>query len=617
MSQLEAVLNNLKHEKTFILLESLRHDCENRYSYIFTQPARLIRCHEPRKLKACFSRLKHYLERGYYTAGFLSYEAGYAFEKSLGPKPRYSFPLIWMGAFKSVLIFDHAKNKFIKAGKEISVPSCAPGAIKPDYQIQNLRLNLSRAEYLKNIRRIKRYIAGGDTYQVNYTLKYKFNFSGCPFSFYQDLTTSQPVNYAAFIKSGDFTILSLSPELFFKKTKSDIFVRPMKGTISRGEKREEDEKNKRFLQKDIKNRAENLMIVDLLRNDLGRISRTGTVSVKKLFRVEKYKTLFQMTSTVKSKLKKPLSILELFSSIFPSGSVTGAPKIHTMKLIRKIEKEERKIYTGSIGFISPKQNAVFNVAIRTILLEKGRAELGVGGGITYGSAAASEYEECKLKGKFLTYPTFELLETLRYTKKDGFYLLELHLERLKTSADFFGFPYNRASTLQYLKTFVRNCRKDKTYRIRLLLFPDGKLLASASRIPKTDTAITTLPKITLSPLRTSSTDPFLYHKTTHRALYDTEHKKYKKSGYYDIIFQNEKRQLTEGAISNLFIKEGNTFFTPPTSCGLLCGVFRTHLLKTQPRKFREKILKLVDLRRAKEIYIANSVRGMIRVRFEG
>ncbi|MBU2063002.1 MAG: aminodeoxychorismate synthase component I, partial [Candidatus Omnitrophica bacterium] len=462
MSQLEAVLNNLKHEKTFVLLESLRHDCENRYSYIFTQPADIIRCHEPQKLKACFSRLKQYLGRGYYTAGFLSYEAGYAFEKSLGPKPRYSFPLIWMGAFKSVLIFDHAKNKFIKAGKEMPVPSCAPSAIKPDYQIQNLRLNLSRAEYLKNIREIKRYIAGGDTYQVNYTLKYKFNFSGCPFSLYQDLTTSQPVNYAAFIKSGDFTILSLSPELFFKKTKRDIFVRPMKGTIERGENREDDAENKLFLQKDIKNRAENLMIVDLLRNDLGRISRTGTVSVKKLFRVEKYKTLFQMTSTVKSKLKKPLSILELFSSIFPSGSVTGAPKIHTMKLIRKIEKEERKIYTGSIGFISPKQNAVFNVAIRTILLEKGRAELGVGGGITYGSAAASEYEECKLKGKFLTYPTFQLLETLRYTKKDGFYLLELHLERLKTSADFFGFPYNRASTLQYLKTFVRNCRKDKT-----------------------------------------------------------------------------------------------------------------------------------------------------------
>ena len=316
-------------------------------------------------------------------------------------------------------------------------------------------------------------------------------------------------------------------------------------------------------------------------------------------------------------MKKPLSILELFSSIFPSGSVTGAPKIHTMKIIRELEKEERKIYTGAIGFISPKQDAVFNVAIRTILIEKDRAELGVGGGITYGSAAASEYEECKLKGKFLTYPTFELLETLRYTKKEGFYLLELHLERLKNSANFFNFPYSRKYTIDYLNTLSRGLAKNKTYRIRLLLFPDGKLSAALAEIPQVNTAANTLPEIALSCLRTHSTNPFLYHKTTKRALYDTEHKKYKKSGYYDVIFQNEKGQLTEGAISNLFIKEGNTFFTPPTSCGLLCGVFRTHLLKTQPRKFREKILKLVDLRRAKEIYIANSVRGMIRVRFEG
>ena len=481
------------------------------------------------------------------------------------------------------------------------------------YRIKNLKLNISKKDYLNSIDKIKDFIRAGETYQVNYTMKYKFDFEGSPYKLYQTLRNNQSVSYGAFIKTKDFKVLSFSPELFFRKKGDEISVKPMKGTIERGRNTKEDRINKNKLKFDIKNNAENIMIVDLLRNDLGMVSRTGTVKVPAIFTVEKYETLFQMTSMVRSRLRKNLSLYELFSAIFPSGSVTGAPKIRTMQIIKELEKEERKVYTGAVGFFTPEKRAVFNVAIRTLLLEGKRAEMGIGSGIVYDSDAVSEYEECKLKAEFLVNPRpdFQLIETMLWSKKGGFSLMKEHLKRLKESAIYFNFRYNE----KYIKSVLSEAKKQLCpkflYKIRMLLDKDGDVdiahqkLASSINRTATKTAI-------ISRYHTSSKNIFLRHKTTNRMLYDAEYKKYKKLGYYDVLFRNEKGEVTEGAISNVFVKIGKFYYTPPLNCGLLNGVYRRYLLKRKAN-FREKVLTLNELKNADEIYLVNSVRGINRI----
>jgi para-aminobenzoate synthetase/4-amino-4-deoxychorismate lyase len=354
---------------------------------LFENPAYIIECHKLSEVKDALVQMEKALARGFYLAGFLSYEAGYAFEKVLRDSKTYEFPLICFGAYSSFF-----PPETIPAS-EPKKPRSAP--------------NLTKNKYLSNIKKIKTRLAAGDSYQVNFTFKLKFDFRGNPLALYQKLKTRQSTLHSAFIETDKFSILSLSPELFFKKRGNKIKVRPMKGTIRPGKGRAE------ILKNDLKNRSENVMIVDLLRNDLGRIAKTGTVKTTKLFEIEKYETLYQMTSTVEADVPEGIKLHDLFRNIFPSGSVTGAPKIRTMQIIRELEKEERKIYTGSIGFITPQKDMVFNVAIRTLLLstsdpERSRGghrtfdgEMGVGSGITYGSDPEAEYQECLLKAKFL------------------------------------------------------------------------------------------------------------------------------------------------------------------------------------------------------------------------
>ncbi|MCG2704206.1 MAG: aminodeoxychorismate synthase component I [Candidatus Omnitrophica bacterium] len=603
---LSTILDFLKTKDTFIFLDNSLYGKENRYSYIFTDPVKIITCHDRKEVKNTLKKMDKARERGYYLCGFISYEAGYAFIENLRPDRHYSFPLIWMGVFTKPVVFD-----CFRTNQNFSYPGAKPAADNiPPYSINNLRLNISRPQYLAAIKKIRRLIAAGDTYQVNYTMKYLFDFSGSPFAFYRGLRAKQKVSYGAFIKSADFSLLSFSPELFFRQDKDIITVRPMKGTIIRGRNAQEDRQRKNSLKHDTKNRAENIMIVDLLRNDLGRISRTGSVKVKELFRVEPYLTLSQMTSTISSKLKKNISIFDLLSSIFPSGSVTGAPKIRTMEIIRELEKEERKVYTGAIGFFSPRRKAVFNVAIRTVLLQKDKGEMGIGSGITYSSQAEQEYEECLLKARFLTSPAFRLIETMLWTNKKGFFLLDYHLKRLKQSARFFGFKYSGKTIRRCLDKSSATLKKDTSYRFRLLLSGDASVHIEHAEI--TAAAGIALLRIVLSARKTNPDDIFLYHKTTNRTLYDREYEKYKSSGYYDVIFQNIRNELTEGAISNIFIKKDGRFYTPAVSCGLLPGVFRTYYLERHP-KTEEKILTVKDLALADEIYVANSVRGMVRV----
>ncbi len=616
------ILGWLKKQKNFVLLETTKSDYKNYQTYVFWDIKDIIQCYDLSKIRHSFNKLESYLAKGYYAAGFCSYEMGYGFEQFLKRKRNYTFPLIWMGIFRKPVVFDHRRNIFVDnknlpfgSTKRINRIRCLPSnGLKGNYRIKNLHLDVSRNSYLNSIKKIKELIRAGDTYQVNYTMKYKFDFRGSAYRLYYDLRNNQSVSYSAFIKTKDFKVLSFSPELFFKKKGRQMETRPMKGTITRGSDLRKDKGNSSILKYDKKNRSENIMIVDLLRNDLGRISEIGSVRVPDKFSIERYETLFQMTSTVKSTLKENTSFYSLFSSIFPSGSVTGAPKIRTMQIIKDIEKEDRKVYTGSIGFIKPNMDTTFNVAIRSVLLENRKGEMGVGSGIVYSSIAASEYEECKLKANFLTRQRgeFQLIETMLWSKRTGFFLIRHHLNRLKESAKYFGFPYSERDIIVLLKKRRRLFCNRYRYRIRLLLFKNGYVSISQCKIDRKMGRTVNL--IAISPRHTSSDDILLQHKTTNRTLYDQEYKKYKRLGYLDVIFQNEKGEITEGAVSNIFIKSNGIHYTPLLKSGLLNGVYRRYLLDEKSEYIREKVLTLDDLKNADEIYISNSVRGIARVR---
>ena len=587
-------------KNNFVLLETNRFDRDNCRSYLFSNPLKIISCYRLEDVKDAFFELEDFLSKGYYAAGFISYEAGFSFEENLkGLRLDPGFPLIWFGIYKKPIIFRHREKIDLFTNKNLT------------YSINNLQFNISRKKYVDNIKKIKNFIKRGDTYQVNYTFKYKFNFSGSLPGFYEDLKSKQSVSYSSRIKTSEFSILSLSPELFFRKNKALMEVRPMKGTIDRGRDVDQDRRNIEILSQSLKDRSENVMIVDLLRNDLGRISRAGTVTTERLFEVERYETLLQMISIVKAKLKKNVSLYELFRAIFPSGSVTGAPKINTMKIINSLEKEPRRVYTGSVGFFAPNGDAVFNVAIRTVLINNKtkKGEMGIGSGIVIDSEPYKEFEECKLKADFVTKKKtdLKLIETILWQPDKSYFLLKEHIDRLSSSCEYFNFKFDKKYIRRMLKGLENEFKNRSDYRVRLLLGSDGNVKSSFSRI--SNNAV--VQKVRFSDKRVSSRHVFLYHKTTDRELYNKEHKKWKKKGYFDIIFTNEKNQITEGAISNIIIKKGKTYYTPPVESGLLNGVFRKSLLKKIPLK--EKVLYKKDVLCANEVYMVNSVRGMKRV----
>jgi para-aminobenzoate synthetase/4-amino-4-deoxychorismate lyase len=349
----------------------------------FDHPARIITCHEPQKLKFAFNEVERALDRGLTVAGFLSYEAGYAFEPKFDFKKASGFPLVHFGCYE-------------QPAKNFDLSPASPDPLN----ITDLSINMTREEYDANINRIRDYIAAGDVYQITYCLKTRFGFRGDPIQLYRTLLREQPVPYASYIETDERTILSLSPEMFLKKKGGHITTKPMKGTWPRGKGLWSDLMNRRIFGNDEKNRAENIMIVDLLRNDLGKLGKD--IRTPKIYEVTPYKTLFQMTSTVTGKIDQNIKVYDLFKAIFPSGSVTGAPKIRAMEIIRDIEKEDRKIYTGAIGYIRPNKDMFFNIPIRTFLLEKGRGELGIGGGIVWDSTPEGEWAEGMLKARFFT-----------------------------------------------------------------------------------------------------------------------------------------------------------------------------------------------------------------------
>ncbi|MCD6312072.1 MAG: aminodeoxychorismate synthase component I, partial [Elusimicrobia bacterium] len=564
-------------------------------SYYFKNPVKVLELKNPSKVSEFFALLEEYSKK-YYAAGFMSYELGYVFENCFGVMPRGAlfrrggkrfFPLALFGIYEKPGIRD--VPKIIRGGKK-------------DYRIKKLKLNVSKKEYLLSVRKIKRHIRAGDIYQADYTMKYKFGFEGNAADFYEELKKKQKAPYAAYLDFGDTKIISLSPELFFSKKGRKITVRPMKGTARRGFDNGSDRERADFLFNDEKNRSENLMIIDLMRNDLGRIALPGTVSVKKMFEVEKYDTLFQMTSTVKSVLRRKLSFYDIIKNIFPSGSVTGAPKIRSMEILRKLEAEPRNVYTGAVGFLSPGGKAVFNVPIRTVLLRGGRGEMGVGSGIVYDSGPSEEYDECVLKADFLTKERKEfcLIETLLFDNK--FKNISAHLSRLRQSAAYFGFKFDAKKIKAALSRKTRGLSRGR-WKIRVLLSENGNLSLGAERAPEISGAL----KLMFSSKKVDSSDRFLYHKTTERRLFDTELVRARKKVFFDIVFVNEKGLVTEGAVTNIYAEKRGVIYTPPVSCGLLRGTIRRRLLARG--KIKEKNLYPRDLRTADAIYVSNAVIG--------
>ena len=592
-----------------VLLETTKVDRHNSTSYFFCNPVTTIECVSLDSAEAGLAELDRVCKSGMYAAGFMTYELGYAFEPTLLPPSNLPRPLFWFGVYEKPVMYDQRTHKFNQ-----KFPFTAP---YPDpvgaTRVGSPTGSLTEAEYLRNVEKIKRYIVEGDTYQVNYTFKLKFGFSGSTGDLYCRLRDAQRVGYSAFIQTKSSSVLSLSPELFFDLKGNSVKLKPMKGTAPRGRTTSEDAKQVVFLRTSPKNRAENLMIVDLLRNDIGKISQHGSVHVKKSFEVEKYETVFQATSTIQARLKPRTTIPELVKALFPSGSVTGAPKIRTMQIIHELEKEPRGIYTGAIGFFGPKRRAVFNVAIRTVVLDHRlkKAEMGVGSGIVHDSDPHDEYCECLLKANFLTEPVhdFELLETIRWDPKTGWFLLKEHLDRLKDSAEYFGYRFERRTVLTSVNKSAREFRKNRasSRRVRLTMDRLGNVrLSSSELLPVHE------PRVALADKSLNSRDRFLFHKTTYRKFYDEQLAKASQRGLFDVIFQNERGELTEGARSNLILKIGSIFYTPPVECGLLTGVYRGWLLKSG--KIVERVLYPEDFKKADEVLVCNAVRGLINVR---
>lgn len=518
---------------------------------LFLEPLEIIEVFDPQEIKNGFLRLEQLKTKGYYLVGYLRYDL---------TKTAQGFPLMYFEAF------DGYENFICK---EIEEPV---GIITTP--------KIAKQEYIEKINYIKDKIKSGITYEVNYTYPSTVKTNAEELELYNFLLKKQKTPYNAFLKNKYETILSFSPEMFFTLKGNHILTKPMKGTAKRGKTKEEDKNNKDFLQNDIKNRAENVMIVDLLRNDLGKIAKTGTVKVDKLFEIEDHPTLFQMTSEISCEIKDDTTLYDIFNAIFPCGSITGAPKISTMRVIDETERFSREVYCGAIGLIH-EDEAVFSVPIR--ILQKKFDEkyytYHAGGAIVWDSTAEEEWEETLTKAKFLQ-TDFSLIET-------GVDNWDKHLARLKASAEELGFIWNN------------NIEKKLTQTIdivqRIELFKDGSFEITTREIP----AKVNNPRIKIEG-RVNSSNPFLYHKTNIRSSAPTE--------LFDTIRVNEKGEITEGTFTNVGILKNGHYYTPPIESGLLNGIYRSIL------NWEEKILYPNDLKTADKIYCFNSVRGLVEVK---
>jgi para-aminobenzoate synthetase/4-amino-4-deoxychorismate lyase len=524
---------------------------------------------------------------GLHAAGFVAYEAAPAFDSALATRPADPrIPLLWFALYERRIEADRDEPIEDAGGASL-------GELQPD---------VAEDDYAARVERIRGLIAAGDTYQANYTFRLRGAFDGSPLALYRRLCDAQQAAFCAYVDFGDGVIVSASPELFFRWGGGELELRPMKGTRPRGRWLEEDRERARELAASPKDRAENLMIVDLLRNDAGRIAGFGSVRVERMFEVEPYPTVLQMTSTVRARTPPETRLTDVFRALFPCGSITGAPKVRTSQIIAELETSPRGIYTGAIGFVSPGE-ALFSVAIRTLVIDRvtGRAELGVGSGVTYDSTAADEYRECLSKAAFVHHaPPPALLETFGWAPETGFVRLDAHLERMARSAEYFGYPFAADALRRRLDTLAAALPREPR-RIRVELSPRGEVIIEHSPMPRWEEPV----RLALARRHIPSEHPFWYHKTADRARYDAHDPV--DLAHDQVLLVDERGELAETSIANLVVELDGALWTPPLDAGLLPGVLRAELLRAGT--IRERVLVATDLECATGLWVINSLRG--------
>lgn len=570
------------HKKTVIDFKELG------VRQIFTDTIKELKTKDIKEVKHLLAEVEAYQNQGYYAVGYVSYEAAPAFETKFEviDGPLMSEYLLYFTIHESVQT------------------EPIPLTYKPIALPKTWQELTSAEEYKAAIEHIHHHIRQGDTYQVNYTVQLQQNITADPFAFYNRLVVEQNAHYNAFIQHDDVSIISVSPELFFKKDGDRLTTRPMKGTTNRGLTTETDLKQAQWLAQDQKNRSENMMIVDLLRNDMNRISKIGSENVKRLCQVEQYSTVWQMTSTIETQLLPNSSLSDVFQALFPCGSITGAPKIATMEIINKVEKQPRGVYCGAIGILVPQGPSIFNVAIRTLQMEGTKAVYGVGGGITWDSKWEAEYEETKQKAAVLyrQNPRFDLISTGR-VHQGKLLFLEEHMKRLQESSRYFDYPFNKEKVKKQVEDLCQSLDFDTDYRLKMSLAKDGELTFEHNQLTglADDFCQARLVEQTY-PLDS----PYTYFKTSYRPHISLEP--------HEQIYYNQKKELLETSIGNLVLKIEDQLYTPPVHLGLLNGIYRQSLIANN--QVTERVLTLDNLKQAQAIYGCNAVRGLYELKVD-
>jgi para-aminobenzoate synthetase / 4-amino-4-deoxychorismate lyase len=562
-------------------------------AYRFGEETDTIAAHTLEEVLPALRRLQDYTDRGCYACGYVSYEAAPAFDASYRVQPDSRMPLLWFGIFDKPL--EHIEEE--SGSGQFAFTDWTPTVTYPEFE--------DRLQEIKNA------ILVGDTYQINYTIRLRSRFEGDSTALFRSLAKKQRSSYNAYLRCGGYTVVSVSPELFFHKDHDRIVTKPMKGTTPRGRWLEESRGYEEFLYSSEKNKAENLMIVDLLRNDLSRISVPGTVKVERLFEIEHYPTVLQMTSTIAATLQENILLEDVFSALFPCGSITGAPKISTMTYIANLESSPREAYCGTVGIIKPDGEAIFNVAIRTVMINNstGQAEYGIGGGITWDSDTSDEYQEVLAKAAVLSgepYEEFRLSDSL-LLENGQFFLLERHLHSLLSSCVYFGFETDmecvRSKLLEYADGLGK--RQDKQ-RVNIIVSGSGGIeLHHENILVKEDS-----PVFGIARAAVDEKNILLYHKTTNRSEYE----KCRRSGPYgvdDLLLWNRNREITGFTTGNAVVKIGGCYYTPQRGCGVVAGAMREELLGKGV--IREEIVRLDDRSLFEELWLINSINGITKI----
>lgn len=561
----------------------------------FCNPSAVLVAHRLDQVQPTLRAVQQAADAGRHAIGWVAYEAAPAFDVACRVRTGAEGPLAWFALYEEAEPFEWPAGD----SPSVSLPWAA---------------DVDLPAYSRKVRRIRKWIARGHTYQVNFTFRFSAPSNVEPWLLFRALTGNGAAGFGAYIDTGNQVLCSASPELFFLREGERVTCRPMKGTAPRGRTLAEDHEQMRTLRASAKDRAENVMIVDMMRNDLGRLARPGSVQVDTLFDVTRYPTLFQMTSTLHADVDADLPAL--FGALFPCASVTGAPKIRTMELIADLETSARGAYTGAIGWVGPGNQAQFNVGIRTAEVNRrlGTVRYGAGSGIVWDSAPSAEFDECLTKARILATPrpAFRLLETMRWEPGRGLLFLDRHLARLRDSAEYFQFAVEPAAVRAALEGAARTFPA-VAQRVRLLAARDGALeietrpLQGSRFVDEPEQAMEA-EALPWAGEPVNREEIFLYHKTTCRDVYEARRAA---AGTNDLLLWNEVGEMTETCIGNLVARFGSDWLTPPISCGLLGGAYRAALLARG--RLREQVLSVAEAKRAEGLYRINSVRGWTRL----